>query len=228
MILPKQLQNREFKFVLIKNKSKIPYEASWQQFNNYVFFHPKIKQAISCGILCGKGSVIVLDIDKKELCEEFDKKCDTFSVKTGSSKRHFYFICSDEFQRSYYVLKDGCGELRVKNSQVLCPGSTHPNGNKYEIFNHREIRKISKDEIKSLLEGYLNVNGDNGPTDTTRSGQDWREVCQMINAGYNFDDCNKEMLLVGSSKWTEEGIGYQLGTYCNALQKIKTENQERI
>lgn len=227
MIPPQKLQNKDFRFVLIKPMSKIPYEVAWQQFNNYIFFHNKVKQSTNLGILCGKGGLIVLDIDDEKFVEEFDNKTNTFSVKTGSGKRHYYFICKEEFAKSYYVLKEGAGEVRVKNSQVVIPGSTNPNGKKYEVFKDIPIREITKDELLKITGELLLKDGE--ITDTTRSGQDWREVCQMIEAGYNFDDCDREMRLFDHSKWIEEGLSYQLGTYCNALQAIKNkEKQENI
>jgi hypothetical protein len=219
MIVPQKLQNREFRFILIRSKTKEPCEAKWQEFNNYVFFHNKIKIATNVGIVCGKGNLIVLDIDKEELLEEFDKKCNTFSVKTGSGKRHYYFICREEFENSYYVLKDKSGELRIKNSQVLIPNSTHPNGNKYEVFNDVEIRIINKDKLRNII-GDLIIK-DGKITDTTRSGREWGEVCSMIENGYNFDECDREMRLFNCAKWIEQTDEYRIRTYCKALESIK-------
>lgn len=221
MIPPQRLQNREFRFIVIRPNTKEPVEQQWTTFNNYVFFHNKIKQAQNVGALCGKGGLIVLDIDDEKYLEEFDKKCNTFSVKTGSGKRHYYFICKEKFERAYYVLKNGSGELRVKNSQVLIPNSIHPNGNKYEVFNDVEIRNINKEEIKNLLGDLLNTNGGVKITDTTRSGREWAEICQMIQAGYSFDECDREMRLFGFEKWINSPQFYRVNVYCNALKCIK-------
>lgn len=219
MIPPQRLQNREFRFIVIKPNTKNPQESAWQIFNNYVFFHKKIKDSQNTGLLCGKGGLVVLDIDDEKYLEEFDKKCDTFSVKTGSGKRHFYFICKDQFDRSYYVLTKGAGEIRCKNSQVLVPPSIHPNGNKYEVYNDKEIREISKEELFKIVEGLLDKDGK--ITDTTRSGKEWSEVCDMVRGGYSFDDCDREMQLLGFTKWCEESDTYRVRTYCNALKCVK-------
>ena len=68
MKLPQQLQNREFRFVLIKDNTKAPSELKWQEYNNYVFFHTKIKNAKNVGILAGCGCLVVLDIDSSTIC----------------------------------------------------------------------------------------------------------------------------------------------------------------
>jgi len=221
MILPQQLQNREFRFILIKPNTKNPMESAWQQYNNYVYFNSKIRQAKNVGALCGKGGLVVLDIDDEKYLKEFDKKCNTFSVKTGSGKRHYYFICKDKFDRGYFVLTNGAGEIRVKNSQVLVPGSTHPNGNKYEVFNDCEIRNVTRKELFDIVGELLTKNG--RMVDTTRSGKEWSEVCQMIEGGYNFDECDREMRLLEFSKWVESSEDYRVATYCNALKAIKNK-----
>lgn len=64
-------------------------------------------------------------------------------------------------------------------------------------------------------------------TDTSRSGQDFAEVCWMIEAGYSFDDIEREMELFGTSKWNSEGMHYKLTTYKNALMKIYCKDEER-
>lgn len=218
MEIPKQLQDKEFRFVLIKSKTKAPYEMNWTKINNYpynkVFSHKG-----NLGIVCGYGNLIVLDIDSKKFIEEFDKKTNTFTVVTGSGGRHYYLICEKTFMKNYYVLGKGAGELRVKNSQVVTPGSIHPNSNKYKVFRDTEIQKITKTELKNLLGDLLNK--EEKISDVSRSGQDWHDVCETISANYSFDDCDRELMLIGSSRWQAESMNYKVGTYCNALKFIK-------
>ena len=219
MDIPKQLQNPEFRFVLIRPKDKAPFEAQWQNVRNYSPQHKRLEiHRGNLGIVAGYGNLIILDIDDLNLIDRFDERCKTFAVKTGSGGRHYYFLCDEPFAKSYYVLGNKQGELRCLNSQVVIPGSIHPNGNQYEIFNDMAIQRISKKKIHSFLGDLLDKTK---LVDTSRSGIEWGEVCGMVQAGYNFDDTDREMKLMEHSKWIEAGIGYRIGTYCNALRKCK-------
>jgi len=219
MEIKNQLQDKDFRFVLLKPNDKIPYEPQWQKVRNYPFDHKKVEtHKGNLGIVAGYGNLIILDIDDKSLIEEFDKKMCTFSVKTGSGGRHYYLFCGEPFAKSYYVLGNKQGELRCSNSQVVVPNSIHPNGNKYEVFNEFPIRTVTKGIIKNILGELLDKTK---TVDTSRSGEEWGEVCSMVEAGYNFDDCDREMRLHDYSKWIETGIGYRIGTYCEALKKVK-------
>ena len=218
MELPKQLQNPEFRFVLIRQKDKAPYEMQWQKLRNY---HPQHKRLDlhkgNLGIIAGFGNLVILDIDDPNLAKLYDK-LNTFSVKTGSGGRHFYLLCEESFQRSYYILKDKKGELRCSNAQVVVPGSTHPNGNKYEVLKDVPILKMSKKDIRVLLGTLLDKAEQ---VDVSRSGAEWAEVCSMVEGGYSFDDVDREMRLLDYSKWIEAGIEYRLYTYCGAVRKWK-------
>ena len=219
MNIPKNLNNTEFRFVLIKFKDKAPFEQQWQKLRNYSYIHKRLEvHKGNLGIVAGYGNLVILDIDDLKLIDEFDKKCNTFAVKTGSGGRHYYFYCEEEFEKSYYVLGNKQGELRCSNSQVVIPGSTHPNGNKYEVFNDIEIQTITKKEIRILLGDLLDKVK---IQDTSRSGVEWCEVCQMVEGGYSFDDVDREMRLMDFSKWIESTMEYRLYTYCGALRRCK-------
>ena len=92
--IPKKLQRREFRFVKLLPKEKKPFEFNWQKTANYEFDNPELLHHIAnegnIGILCGVGNLVVLDIDNQEVSDSTD--LDTFAVKTGSSKKHFYFL----------------------------------------------------------------------------------------------------------------------------------------
>lgn len=220
METPKQLQSPDFRFVLIKPKDKAPYEMQWQRIRNYPFNHKRLAlHNGNLGIVAGFGNLLILDIDDLNLIDEFDKKAKTFSVKTGSGGRHYYYLCDESFAKSYYVLGTKQGELRCSNAQVVCPGSTHPNGNKYEVFNDAPILKMSKKDIRILLGKLLDKVKQ---VDVSRSGVEWGEVLTMVEAGYSFDDVDREMRLLDFSKWIEAGIDYRLYTYCGAVRRWKT------
>jgi len=218
-MIPQKLQHPDFRFILIKSNSKTPSEVQWQVKNNYPFNHQVMTgHNGNFGIVCGYGNLIVLDIDDIKYIDEFDKKLNTFSIKTGSGKRHYYFSCGEKFEKHYYILGNKAGELRISKSQVVIPPSIHPNGNKYEVFNDVSIKDISKTELKELLGELLK---EVKFTDTSRSGIEWREVCTMIEAGYNFDEVDSEMRLLNCTKWNESDLRYKLTTYCNALKSVK-------
>ncbi len=218
--IPKQLQDEKFRFIFITPKSKVPYEMNWTKKNNYPFNHKGIiNHKGNLGVVSGYGNLIILDIDNPQFYKEFDEKLDTFTVETGSGGRHYYFICGEPFARNYYVLGEKAGELRVANSQVVIPNSIHPNGNEYKVLNGISIKLITKKQIRELLIGLLKK--DEPVVDTSRSGEEWSEVCSMIEAGYNYEDCDKEMRLFGYEKWVNEREGYRVGTYCNALKSFK-------
>ena len=219
--IPKQLQNEKFRFVLIATKSKAPFEIQWTNKNNYSFNHKKIiNHKGNFGIVCGYGGLVVLDVDNPQFKKEFDDKTNTFTTETGSGGRHYYFICGKSFLKNYYVLGEGVGELRVSNSQVLIPGCIHPNGKEYKVLRDVKIQHITKIELKELLGDLLNKSSMIS-VDNSRSGVEWGEVCSMIQAGYNYEDCDKEMRLLGYDKWINEKESYRVGTYCNALKVFK-------
>ncbi len=93
--IPKQLQNPDFRFCLIRKQSKVPFEKNWQ-IKGYKFDDPKLikhlKNGGNYGCIGGFGNLVVLDIDNPVLAEKMEKKLNTFTVKTGSGGRHFYFI----------------------------------------------------------------------------------------------------------------------------------------
>ena len=195
-------------------------EVQWTKVNNYKFNHKRIAtHKGNVGIVAGYNGLIILDIDNPKFQKEFDEKTNTFTVETGSGGRHYYFICGERFARNYYVLGENAGELRVANSQVVIPDSTHPNGTKYKVLKDVEIQSITKQEIQELLGALLKK--DTAVVDISRSGDEWKEVCSMIESGYNFEDCDKEMKLLDFKKWIECGEKYRVRTYCNALNQVR-------
>ena len=48
-MIPTQLKREEFKFVLIKQRDKAPFENEWQLVNNYKYYDSKLIKHISEG-----------------------------------------------------------------------------------------------------------------------------------------------------------------------------------
>ncbi len=97
--IPKQLQKEEFRFCKLKAKDKIPFEKNWQkkgyQFDDMGLLE-HIKGGGNYGCIGGYGNLVIIDIDDPELAEQLEKDFDTFTIKTGSGGKHFYFIVENE------------------------------------------------------------------------------------------------------------------------------------
>ena len=158
-IIPGQLQNDSFGFVKLRKKSKIPLEKDWQK-NPYTHkeIQPWIGHGGNYGVLGGCGELIVIDADTPELDQIVkDTLPATFTVKTPRCGHHYYYICKDI--KSKIVLKigeDHYGEIISSGSQVVGPGSIHPDtGTEYEVVNGVKIAEINQEDIFSNLAEYI-------------------------------------------------------------------------
>ena len=171
--IPCQLSKHNgLKYVLLKNRNKIPIERDWQGRNNYSANSPKLLEHIAAGknygIACGYGGLIVFDSDNEDRLQElgvFEKLARTFTVQTGGGGTHRYYLCPEWGLKKILLdpdLRDlrhpdkplHLGEIQCKGQQVVGPGSIHPNGNRYEVVDDSEIATISK---KLLLEAIAGV-----------------------------------------------------------------------
>lgn len=214
-MIPKQLQNPEFRFNLLKNKEKLPFEKEWQK-NAYKYDDEKLIKHIEAGgnygIIGGYGRLRLLDIDDTKFVPYIEKLFKTFSVKTGKGGRHFYFL--SDYDKNH-VLADGKGELRGNMQFVVCPGSTHPNGNKYEIIDEYPLLDITEKELVSILEPIFKssplVKCDYGKmlkgeaTPGERNDGYFRTACLMRFQKIPFDVA-KEMIFTANQK-NEKPIG---------------------
>ena len=236
MEIPKQLQNPDFRFVLLgkggTDKAKIPFEKNWQN-KDYKFNDEKIlnhiKQGNNFGIIGGFGNLIILDIDNKELAEEFEKKINTYTVKTGSGGRHFYFISDYNIN---HVLINELGELRANNYQVVCSGCLHPNGNYYEIVNDVPIQEISKEDLLKLIKPYLREENsvisdikENKGKDTSRSGLEFRKLIALFRSGKTREQAIKEMRAY--AKWVSSPDQYKDHQLDNAENYVLQEQENK-
>lgn len=153
--IPKQLQNDEYKFILIAKKNKIPLELEWQNTNNYYFDSEKVvehlKNGGNYGVICG-GGLIVMDADTPEFNEIVKKNFpETYTVKT--SKGHHYYFETRGFEKKK-VLKDGSnhlGEIQSTGSFVVGANCIHPTGVSYELVKDIPISKIDSEKINEVL-----------------------------------------------------------------------------
>jgi len=65
--LPKQLQDRKFRFIKVDSETKKPLESKWVEENNYRHtdseFKKYLKNAASYGVNCGYGNLVIVDIE---------------------------------------------------------------------------------------------------------------------------------------------------------------------
>ncbi|MBN1871435.1 MAG: bifunctional DNA primase/polymerase [Candidatus Omnitrophica bacterium] len=166
--IPHQLQNNAFGFVKLRRASKIPFEQNWQNTPySYKDIQEWITQGGNYGILGGCGGLIVIDADMVELSRIVKEKLpDTFTVKTPKQGYHYYYI-SKEITKKIVLKKNEIhyGEIISSGSQVVGPGSVHPDtGTEYEVVSDIDIAEISREKICSELIEYIPI--DLPPKDT--------------------------------------------------------------
>lgn len=154
MKIPSQL--KDLHFCRVKNKSKSPFEKDWV---NQTYFYSTITNFVgeNYGVVCGHKNLAVIDCDKEGVAlavESFLPK--TFSVKTGSGGKHFYYFIPE--LKNKVILKSGeehLGEIQSYGSQVVGAGSIHPNGKTYEVVDDVGISTISLKELTNVLGEFM-------------------------------------------------------------------------
>ncbi len=162
MKLPKQLQDKRFRFIAIRPGTKKPVEDDWNVTYNYKYNDPEfvkyLKTAKAYGVACRYGKLAIIDCDEKKVADDiFMKLPNTFTVKTGSGGTHFYYIVKG--LRDKIVLIDDnkkhWGEVQFTDAQALGAGSKHPNGNYYEILQDNKIKTITKEQLDEVIKPYV-------------------------------------------------------------------------
>ncbi|KAF0134050.1 MAG: DNA primase-like protein [Candidatus Saganbacteria bacterium] len=164
--IPIQLQKEGFGFVKLKQRSKTPFERRWQD-NPYSYrdIQPWIDEGCNYGVLGGYGDLIIIDADTPELSQLIkDKLPSTFTIKSPKKGYHYYYFCKD-IKKKIVLTKDTpgkkddhFGEIVTKGSQVVAPGSIHPDtGTAYEVYKDLEIAEVSRELIFSELVEYIPI-----------------------------------------------------------------------
>ena len=103
--LPKQLQNKSFRFIKIRPGKKVPAEEDWPMTNNYKYNDPDfveyLKTTSAYGIACGFGKLAIIDCDNIDSAEKIMRMlADTFTVLSpGHASPHLYFIIKERRKR---------------------------------------------------------------------------------------------------------------------------------
>jgi len=156
--IPHQLRNKDFGFVKLKPKTKIPFEKDWpNKPYTYSEIMPWFDSGNNYGVLGAYGDLIIIDADTEEISRIVEDNFPaTFTVKTRKGFHYYYFI-KDIYKK--IVLKKGdehYGEIIAKGSQVVGPGSIHPDtGNVYSIHNDVDIASINRDFLHFELSEYI-------------------------------------------------------------------------
>jgi len=164
--IPRQLQKDDFGFVRLRPRTKIPFEQDWQN-NPYSFV--KIQEWIArggnYGIHGGYGRLIIVDADTPEINDILlNKFPQTLAVKTPKQGYHYYFFC-DGIDKKIVLKKDAAekkgahfGEIIAKGSQVVGPGSIHPDtGTEYVVAKDLDIAEITPELIFSEFVEYIQL-----------------------------------------------------------------------
>jgi len=161
IIIPQKLQDQMLRFCRVQRGKKKPFEKDWP---NKPYTYQDIQQYLgneNYGVLCGYGNLSVIDCDKDELVEVVkDKFPKTFTVKTGGGGMHFYYFIPGLEKK--IILEKGkghenhYGEVQSKGTQVVGPGSIHPNSEYYSVIDNSPIETLTREELYSKLKDYIN------------------------------------------------------------------------
>ena len=192
--IPKQLQNKEFRFVLLGkwNKWKNPKtkevtefapdfykklmeEKDWKplgkapfetkwQDKGYNFNDPKLIQHIKNGGNYGVIGGYGNLIILDKDDDKLDIDLDTFTIETGSGGKHYYLISP---YKNNHVFVNEYGELRANNYQVVGANCTHPCGEKYKVIKDIPIKHISKQDLIEIIKPYVRLKDGDKPFDET-------------------------------------------------------------
>lgn len=168
IFLPKQLQSEFFNFIRVEGKNPGINGKGWQlQIHSFHEAEDWLSKGFNYGVMGGHGGLLIMDADSKAVEEAVEKSLpETFTVKSGSGKKHYYFLCpeiskkitlDDKISPSLFLDgEDHYGEGITWGGQAVGPGSIHPDTKKYyEVFKDIPIVHINKDQLMTTLAPFL-------------------------------------------------------------------------
>lgn len=142
-------------------KTKRPFEKDWtKKLYTYEEIEKFISKGENYGVLCGIGGLAVIDSDNPELQKVVEKELpETLRVRTGSGGTHNYYFIPALKSKIIMTTTLGdrevhWGEVQSHGTQVIGPGSVHPNGNLYEIINNTHIAEINLAQLTSSIKPF--------------------------------------------------------------------------
>ena len=154
MNIPNKLRQDGIRFVLLEKDGKKPFEKGWQNknitWNDEQLTNHKGNYGVMGG---GKKKLVIVDFDEEQIQEKVIPKLpETFTVKTGGGLLHkYYFSDGCESFKIFDEEMNTLADIQGEGKQVVGPGSIHPNGNAYEIFDNSDIATIGYAELKAIM-----------------------------------------------------------------------------
>ncbi|KKN65124.1 hypothetical protein LCGC14_0485120 [marine sediment metagenome] len=165
--IPLQLQQPQYRFIVLKSKSKTPIQKWTQTTNHYRYDNPYIKRHITEGgnvalILGTKdgtsyGNIIAIDFDNEEVQQKcLPKLPKTFTIKSGGKGLLHLYYKTDK-TRILRITKEINGEnerlvdVQGPGTIIVCPPSTHPSGKQYTVHDNSPINFIEMKQVKETL-----------------------------------------------------------------------------
>ncbi len=159
--VPEQL--RDWRFVLLKPRSKEAFEKNWQTTANYAFDDPELlghlENGGNYGVIAGEHVIVESDTPELETIVERELP-PTFTQRSpGHHSKHFFFNGASRtiplFDRSRPRGKDNVGHVKSGPSYVVGPGCIHPNGGRYEIVDDRPVASVTDDQVRQVLTQFI-------------------------------------------------------------------------
>lgn len=152
----------QLRYCKIKRGMKAPFEKDWtNKPYEWKDIQEHVRQEQNYGVLCGYGNLAVIDADNVELQKHIEAVLPaTFKVKTGGGGTHNYFFVPN-FEKKIVLTTDlggkdiHWGEIQSKGTQVVAPGSIHPNGNKYEVIAPLLIIELTQEQLLSAVRPFM-------------------------------------------------------------------------
>ncbi|MBN1275766.1 bifunctional DNA primase/polymerase [Candidatus Woesearchaeota archaeon] len=163
MTIPERLRTDEARFIIMWGKKG---SEGWTTNANYHWSNNKLQEHIgkggNYGLLCGAGNYLVVDFDDvKTMNKYYPLLPSSFTVETGSGKKHVYFKCDTPISKRIKN-KEGKSLIDIQGNKtaVLCPGSKHPDTNKeYKVIKNTDVVPIEYHELLELFSELI-VNED--------------------------------------------------------------------
>lgn len=153
MNIPEQLRKERFTLL----RGKVPFEKGWQEQANHEAESPKLQAHLKTGgnygVLCGHNNLVVVDFDSDEAIRRYEALLpSTFTVRTKKGK-HAYFRLDEPINKIPVNDEEGnrLVDIQGLRSQVVGPGSTHPDGGKYEVIKDEPINNLTKKQLLAIF-----------------------------------------------------------------------------
>ncbi len=169
MTIPQQLHNPDFGFVKLLPKSKKPFEKDWPNHPHLLTdIQQWFNEGNNYGVFGGRGNLVIVDADSPEMVTYAREHLPlTFTVKTPKKGAHFYLICPG-IDKKVKLKKDAQdhGEIISHGTQVVGPGSIHPDTETVYMVEHDEpIASINATDLLKIFADYIPTQDGEIPTD---------------------------------------------------------------